>query len=67
MVDIFEDDRSITFSPIRNVDIEFYRFDDGTLSIESREEDKWDSQRVNVVISATDATALKEFLIRRGY
>jgi len=31
------------------------------------EEARWDSQRVNFVMTAAEATRMKEFLIAKGY
>lgn len=55
-------------------EVEVYVFDprtsghpQGDVMITAREEASWDSQRASFTMTAEEATALKEFLIRKGY
>jgi len=68
---VFEDARSWEVSN-NGREVEVYVFDSyrGCLSevtITVREESDWDSQRASFALTAEEATALKEFLIRKGY
>jgi hypothetical protein len=70
---VFQDDRVWEVSD-RNSSVEVYVFDpktsdrdQGEVKITSREEAGYDSQYVTFTITAEEATALKEFLISKGY
>ena len=63
---VFEDARSWEVSD-RYSTVEVYASDTGKVMITAREEADWDSQRVSFTMTAEEATALKEFLIRKGY
>jgi hypothetical protein len=70
---IFEDARTFeVFSKGR--DVEVYVFDPetsdralGEVMITVNEEAGWDSQMANFVMTAAEATRMKEFLIAKGY
>jgi archaeosine-15-forming tRNA-guanine transglycosylase len=61
---VFEDERSFEVSG-RGRSVEVYV--DDNVMIEVIENNGWDSQRANFTLTAEEATALKEFLIRKGY
>ena len=70
---VFEDARSFEVSG-GGREVEVYVFDpnssdrdQGEVMITAREYAGWDSQRASFVMTAEEATALKEFLIRKGY
>ena len=70
---VFEDARSFEVSGGGRC-VEAYVFDpktsyrtQGEVMITAREEASWDSQRVSFTMTSEEATALKEFLIRKGY
>jgi hypothetical protein len=70
---VFQDDRVWEVSD-RNSSVEVYVFDtktsdrdQGEVEITSREEAGYDSQYVTFLITAKEATLLKEFLIQKGY
>lgn len=63
---VFEDERSFGVA-CRSEDVEVYVFDDGNVKIEVTEDAGWNSQRANFILTAKEATLLKEFLIRKGY
>ena len=63
---VFEDERSFGVA-YRSEDVEVYVFDDGNVKIEVTEDAGWNSQRANFILTAKEATLLKEFLIRKGY
>ena len=59
----FEDHRSIDFTDHLGRSVEFYMFENGQMHIDAME----GSENACFVMTAEDATALKEFLIKRGY
>ena len=59
----FEDHRSIDFTDHLGRSVEFYMFENGQMHIDAME----GSENACCVMTAEDATALKEFLIKRGY
>jgi hypothetical protein len=70
---VFEDDRSWEVSS-KSRTVEFYVFDpetsdrdQGEVMITADEDASWDRQRVSFTMTAVEATALKEFLIKKGY
>ena len=70
---VFEDARSWEVSG-GGREVEVYVFDpktsdraQGEVMITAREDAGWDSQRASFTMTAEEATALKEFLIRKGY
>ena len=70
---VFEDARSWEVSN-KNCDVEVYVFDPetsdrdpGEVMITMIEDAGYDSQRASFTMTAEEATALKEFLIRKGY
>lgn len=63
---VFEDARSWEVSD-RYSTVEVYASDPGEVMITSREDAGYDSQYVTFTMTAEEATALKEFLIRKGY
>lgn len=72
---VFEDANSWEVSG-GDCEVEVYVFDprtsgcghpQGGVMITAREEASWDSQRVSFTMTSEEATALKEFLIRKGY
>jgi hypothetical protein len=70
---VFEDARSFEVSGDGR-EVEVYVFDpntsdrdQGEVMIVAREGTGWDRQRASFTMTAEEATALKEFLIRKGY
>jgi hypothetical protein len=70
---IFEDARTFEVSS-KGSFVEVYVFGPETsdralreVMIIVNEEARWDSQRVNFVMTAAEATRMKEFLIAKGY
>ena len=63
---VFEDARSFEVSG-GGRSAEVYVFEDTDVMIEVIEDAGWDSQRASFTMTAKEATALKEFLIRKGY
>ena len=70
---VFEDARSWEVSG-KSHSVEFYVFDpdtsdqdQGEVMITADEDASWDRQRVSFTMTAAEATALKEFLIKKGY
>jgi hypothetical protein len=70
---VFEDARSWEVSG-GGRSVEVYVFDpktsdrdQGEVMITADEDAGWDSQRASFTMTAAEATALKEFLIRKGY
>ena len=47
--------------------VEAYVFEAGDVKIKVEEDNGWDSQGASFTMTAEEATALKEFLIRKGY
>jgi hypothetical protein len=69
---VFEDDRTWEVSGGgREVEVHIFvptsDRDLGEVMIAAREGDGYDSQQANFTMTAKEATALKEFLIRKGY
>jgi len=63
---VFQDDRSFEVSS-KGRSVEVYVFEDTEVTITVDEDAGWDSQRASFTMTAEEATALKEFLIRKGY
>ena len=63
---VFEDARSFEVSD-GGRSIEVYVFDEGDVMITVSEESGWDSQRAHFTMTAEEATAMKNFLIKQGY
>ena len=63
---VFEDARSWEVSG-GGREVEVYVFEAGDVKVEVMEEASWDSQRASFIMTAEEATMLKEFLIRKGY
>jgi len=63
---VFEDDRSFEVSG-GGRDVEAYIFPNTDVMIQVSEENGYDSQRASFIMTAEEATAMKEFLIRKGY
>ena len=70
---VFEDSRSFEVSGDGR-EVAVYVFDpktsdrdQGEVMITTREGTDWDYQRASFTMTAEEATALKEFLIRKGY
>jgi hypothetical protein len=70
---VFEDARSIEVSG-KGRSVEVYVFDpnssdrdQGEVMITVDEDAGWDSQRASFTMTAEEATAMKNFLIRKGY
>jgi hypothetical protein len=69
---VFEDARSFEVS-CKGREVEVYVLDSkifdhqGEVMVTVREEASWDSQRASFTMTAAEATAMKEFLIRKGY
>lgn len=64
---IFEDQTSFEVSN-RYADVEFYLFEDRTVKVKVTEGGStYESQNASFNMTAEEATALKEFLIRKGY
>jgi len=70
---VFEDARSFEVSgggreiEIYAFDANLARIDRGELMVTVREEDGYDSQHAFFTLTAEEATALKNFLIKQGY
>ena len=63
---VFEDARSFEVSG-RGRSVEVYVFDEGDVMITADEDASWDSQRASFTMTAEEATAMKNFLIKQGY
>jgi hypothetical protein len=65
---VFEDQTSFEVSS-RHSDVEFYLFKlDRAVKVNVTEGSaSWDSQNASFIMTAEEATRLKEFLIRKGY
>ena len=64
---VFEDDRSWEVSG-GGRSVEVYVFDGaGDVMITAAEDAGYDSQRANFTMTAEEATAMKNFLIKKGY
>jgi hypothetical protein len=64
---VFEDDRSFEITD-GGRSVEVYVFaDSDVVMVTATEDDGWDSQKADFKMTAEEATALKEFLIRKGY
>jgi len=63
---VFEDERSWEVSG-GGRSVEAYVFEAGDVMIEVIEDAGWDSQRASFTMTREEATAMKEFLIRKGY
>ena len=63
---VFEDERSWEVSG-GGRSVEAYVFEAGDVIIEVIEDAGWDSQRASFTMTREEATAMKEFLIRKGY
>jgi hypothetical protein len=66
---VFEDDRNFEVSGVGGCSVEVYVFagKDVMIAANGNEDAGWASQRANFIITAEEATMLKEFLIRKGY
>ena len=64
---VFQDYTSFEVSN-RYANVEFYLFESREVKVNVTEgSGSWDSQNASFIITAEEATALKEFLIRKGY
>ena len=64
---VFEDQTSFEVSN-RYADVEFYLFESREVKVNVTEGSaSWDSQYASFIMTAEEATRLKEFLIRKGY
>jgi hypothetical protein len=63
---VFEDDRSFEVSG-GGRSVEAYVFAGGDIMITTNEDNGWDSQRASFTMTAEEATAMKNFLIKQGY
>ena len=63
---VFEDQTSFEVSN-RYADVEFYLFEDRTVKVKVTEGGFGDGGYASFNMTAEEATALKEFLIRKGY
>jgi len=64
---VFEDQTSFEVSN-RYADVEFYLFESREVKVNVTEGSaSWDSQNASFIMTAEEATRLKEFLIRKGY
>jgi hypothetical protein len=63
---VFEDARSFEVSG-GGRSVEVYVFGVGDVMITADEDAGWDSQRASFTMTAEEATAMKNFLIKQGY
>jgi hypothetical protein len=64
---VFEDQTSFEVSN-RYADVEFYLFESREVKVNVTEVSaSWDSQNSSFIMTAEEATRLKEFLILKGY
>ena len=63
---VFEDARSFEVSG-KGREVEVYVFESGDVMITADEDAGWDSQRASFTMTAEEATAMKNFLIKQGY
>jgi hypothetical protein len=63
---IFENENGFEVSD-RSGDIDFTVNGDRTLTIHATEEGEWNSQSIFFMVTAEEATAMKNFLIKQGY
>jgi hypothetical protein len=63
---VFEDDRSFEVSGGAR-SVEAYVFAGGDIMITANEDNGWDSQRASFTMTAEEAIAMKNFLIKQGY
>ena len=63
---VFEDNRSWEVSDKR-AEVELFTFEDGALMVTAREHQGWESQNAQFTMTRQEATAMKEFLIKKGY
>ena len=63
---VFEDNRSWEVFDKRG-EVELFTFEDGALMVTTREHQRWESQNAHFTMTRQEATAMKEFLIKKGY
>jgi hypothetical protein len=63
---VFQDQNSFEVST-GATSVEFYLFESRDVTITTKEDAGWDSQRASFNLTAEEATQLKQFLIEKGY